>query len=106
MDSSRFITIDGPIIEPALTLYSLTWCVPCKAARAYLAEQGYRFRYMEVDDLPPAEGFQIKRHITPVNVRSLTYPILEIGNGTFIYGFQAEAWEAAISQHRSGPPVG
>lgn len=104
VNQTRYIVIDGSRPSPALTIYSLTYCGPCKEARAYLQSKGYSFRYIEVDELPPAEGFHIKRHITPKNVRSLLYPVLEIGGGDLVYGYNPNDWEDRIAAHRDPMP--
>jgi len=104
VNEKLFIPVDGTRPSPALTVYSLTYCTPCKEARAYLQSRGYTFRYVEVDELPPAEGFHIKRHITPKNVKSLLYPVLEIGDGDLVYGYNPEDWEGRISAHRTPAP--
>ncbi|HUX14685.1 MAG TPA: glutaredoxin domain-containing protein, partial [Spirochaetia bacterium] len=94
----------GTVASPPLTVYSLTYCTPCKEARAYLESRGYSFRYIEVDDMPPAESFHIKRHITPRNIKALLYPILEIGDGEMVYGYNSTDWEARIAAHPESTP--
>ncbi len=91
-----------PRKTPKLVVYSLTYCQPCKRAAAFLRENGYEFDYVEVDELPPSPRFDIKRKINPTNVRSLTFPVLSIGEDRFLYGFEPQVWREQIEGARTG----
>lgn len=78
--------------RPELTVYSLTYCEPCERASGFLREHGYSFNHVEVDELPPAPRFEVKRRITPLNIRSMKYPVLSINDNEFIYGFDPGVW--------------
>ncbi len=88
----KFELIEGPVKKPDLTIYSLTYCMSCKDAREFLKSEGYTFRYIELDTLPPHERFTLKRKINPEKEKDVLLPVLEINGEDRIYGFNRQVW--------------
>ncbi len=103
----EFTHAEGTITEPALTIYSISYCDYCREAKAFLHENGFAYRYVFVDLLPPADQFTARKIISHPDIKSPLYPVLEIaGDEERIYGFNRDVWAARLSiadsAHASG----
>jgi len=81
-------------MAPHITVYALSTCHHCAAAKEYLASQGLAFDCVYVDRLYTEErneAMAILRRINP----SLTFPTIVIGEAV-IAGFQADKIKAAL----------
>jgi len=93
----EFTHAEGTIREPALTIYSISYCDYCREAKAFLHEHGFAYRYVFVDLLPPADQFTAKKTISHPDIKSPLYPVLEIaGDEERIYGFNREVWATRL----------
>lgn len=81
-------TVDGvesgaaPVVSkparPAVRVYSATWCGPCKALKAFLAEHRIDATVTEVDLLPPDQQARAHAEMRRLTGR-LAYPTVVIG---------------------------
>lgn len=61
-----------------ITVYGSPWCGDCRRAKRFLEERGVRFREVNIDETPGAEGIVIK-----VNNGKRKVPTIEVDGRFF-----------------------
>ncbi|MFQ3620545.1 MAG: glutaredoxin domain-containing protein [Spirochaetales bacterium] len=87
--------------EPKVFLYALSDCEHCKAAKAFLNTHRIPYAYVYVDQLPPEIRIAFKKEITQKYYRNLLYPLLELPEGEFLFGFEEPIWREKLSLNPS-----
>jgi glutaredoxin len=98
----EYTYVDGEVAAPVLTVYSISYCGYCRHAKAFLHENGFAYRYVFIDQLPPADQFELKKMLAQPEVKSTLYPVLEIADGERLYGFNPEVWASRLGVADSG----
>ena len=87
-----YTEVEGKHRSPVLTLYTLSYCHSCSAARELLESFEFAYRYLVVDKLPKQQILQVKRQIIKPGERSILYPVLQIDD-QFFYGYNPGLWK-------------
>lgn len=94
--SINYTEVNGKYSQPKLTIYSLSYCESCRAAKELVDNREFSYRILLVDTLPRKEIIEVKRRIGQENGRSVLYPVLQIEDEEFIYGFNAVVWSRKL----------
>jgi len=81
----------GPIM-----IYALSTCVWCKKTKAYLAEKGIAYSYLDVDTLQGEERDAVVEELKKWNPL-MSLPTVVIKNDWVVKGFNPEAMEGYIN---------
>ncbi len=95
-DSLNYETVEGKNTEKKLTLFALTTCSFCKKAKAFLEENGFQYRYINMDKIDPDEKREFKEEFAGKFNKRLTYPTLLIDDEELLTGFIRIAWEKEL----------
>jgi glutaredoxin len=79
-----------------IKIYTLSTCIHCKRAKAYLKECQAPFEFVDVDLLRGEERESIMEEVTRHNPR-LTFPTILIGDEVIV-GFSEEKVRKALDQ--------
>lgn len=81
--------MDHSKTQPAVTVYSTTWCAYCKMAKEYLTSKGVSFREVDVEkDAEAARAIVAK-------TGQMGVPVIEVGDEV-ILGFDRPRLDAAL----------
>ena len=84
-------------MAPKITVYSLSTCHHCTAAKEYLDSVEIAYDCIYVDRLYAEERNEIMAHLRTLNP-SMSFPTIVIDEQV-IAGFRREEVEAALNQH-------
>lgn len=78
--------------NPAVTVYSTTWCAYCKMAKEYLTSKGVAFKEVDVEkDREAARAIVAK-------TGQMGVPVIEVGDEV-ILGFDRPRLDAALAKN-------
>lgn len=79
-----------------ISLYGATWCIHCTNAKNWLEENGFTFKFKNVENAEHLETLK------SYNVSSIPFSVIKYPNGeekTF-KGFRQEEWREAITERK------
>jgi glutaredoxin len=83
-------------LQPGITLYALSTCVWCKKTKRLLDELGVDYKEIFVDLLSGREESDAIAEIVK-RAGSETYPVMVLGNGQVICGYDEDIIRGALS---------
>jgi len=96
--SLPFTEVEGRRKHPVLSVFSLSGCETCRTARKFLEENGFAYRWLEVNTLPREEILRLKKSINPQGEKSILYPVLGIEDRVFIHGYDPDIWRRNLDR--------
>jgi len=100
--SLPYTEVAGRRKHPAVSVFSLTGCETCRTARKFLEENGFAYRWLEVNTLPREDILQLKKFINPQGEKSILYPVLGIDDRIFIHGYDPDIWRRNLDKEADG----
>jgi hypothetical protein len=61
------------------------------------------YKYIYVDTLPPEIRIRIKKEIAAVFHRNLLFPMLELPENEFLFGYDEGIWKKRLEELKNGP---
>jgi glutaredoxin-like protein NrdH len=100
LDQLPYVDISGDRRTDSLVFYSLSTCVMCRKAQAYLAEAGFAYKYLLVDKLDLPVKTALKDELSRRHEMRVTFPALVIDGQRVVLGFFRQSWEEALGAGR------
>jgi glutaredoxin len=101
-DDLAFIdTKEGHKSTP-VKVYALSSCDHCKAGMNLIKSLALRYKYIYVDTLPPEFRIRIKKEIAAAFHRNLLFPMLELPENEFLFGYDEGIWRKRLEEFKAG----
>lgn len=80
---------------PKVHVFALTTCSHCKNAKAYLADEGVEYTFLDVDKTTGDERKKVVEEVKKYNPE-LSFPTIIINDDVVIVGFKKKELEKAL----------
>ncbi|MFP4012223.1 MAG: glutaredoxin family protein [Spirochaetaceae bacterium] len=93
---TKYTEVSGIPSGREIVVYGLLRCAPCKEARDFLEQKGWRYKYVHLERQPQELRARIKKGFAAAHGARPIYPVLEL-DGTYYFGFDRVVWEQLIA---------
>ena len=94
-------TVNGTHDEHKTVFYGLSTCVWCKMGKSWLKDRGYRYTYLEIDQIPVDEKNAIKEELKELVGETASFPFIILDGERWHSGFDGDVWEKMIDEKNS-----
>ena len=96
LDTLSYTLVDGAKTDPAITVYALSTCGFCKRAMAYLAKNGFAYRYIYVDTILHETKTETKQALKEKYKVDIAFPFATVGESDHLVGFIEADWKRTL----------
>ncbi|SIQ79832.1 Glutaredoxin [Alkalispirochaeta americana] len=96
IDSLTFETVDGPLRDHEVTVFSLSTCAFCHKAIDFLTTSGVQFQYIHLDLIDQSTKRAVKRELSDRFDNVVVFPILVVDHQRAFSGFTESVWTRAL----------
>jgi glutaredoxin len=79
-------------------LFSISTCVWCKLGKSWLKDRGYRYTYLDIDQLPVDEKNGIREELKGLVGETASFPFFVLDGERWHSGFDGDVWEKMIHE--------
>lgn len=96
IEKLTFTSVDGKISEPEITVYALSTCGFCKRAMKFLDSNGFKYRYIFLDNISIEDKNNAKKDLKAKYKTDVAFPFATIGNDKYLVGFIEADWKLTL----------
>jgi glutaredoxin len=95
-DTIQFTHRIGKKSPTRILVLALSTCGFCKSALEFLDRNGFDYRFVHVDTLPPAAKSRLREEFSSRFGGKLVYPTMILNESEIVQGFLLPSWERAL----------
>ncbi len=88
--------------DQELTVFSLSTCGFCKRALAFLSDNGFAYRFVQLDKIPPEAKRRVKDELHTRFNTSPVFPVLVVDGKRAVTGFTEDQWRKLLKLPEAG----
>jgi glutaredoxin len=77
-------------------LFSISTCVWCRMGKDWLKDRGFRYTYLDIDQIPVDEKKAIREELKEIVGETASFPFLILDGAKWHSGFDGDVWERMI----------
>jgi len=92
----EIIEVEGAKKTNTILMLALSTCHWCKKGKQWLLDNGYQYRFVDVDQVPISEKREFKREVSKFFNTMVRYPFLIVDGDKFYAGFNIDNWKELL----------